>query len=435
MTLMNLRGLSCLAALALTAYACGGSSGSSGNPDGGSSSSSGGSSGGSGSGGSSGGSSSGGSSGSSSGSSSGGAANVAPLIVDSGPQGLGNSYNVPFVSVTLCVPGTTTCQTIDHVSVDTGSTGMRVLASVLTGVSLPAAKGSDGNPLAECYTFADGYVWGSVRNADVKIGGEIAANIPIEFIGDPALTNVPSDCASTGSAEDTLTTFGSNGLIGINQIIPDCGDYCAGSGTMAGYYSCTGGTCTDFAVPVANQISNPLAFLAEDNNGAILQFGSVPAAGAATLSGQLIFGIGTHSNNALGSAKVLTVDVNGNFTTTFNGTTLPTSFLDSGTTDYAFNDSSIPGCTTNQGWDCPTSPLNLMATNTGQNNVSTTVSFTVESADTLFTSNNTAFDDTATPGLDNMTFDWGFPFFIGRSVFVAFDGKSTPGGSGPYFAY
>ncbi len=415
---MNLRGLSCLAALAFSAYACGSTS-STNHPDGGSGSGSGGSS--------------GGSSGSSSGGSS--ASNVAPLIVDSGPAGAGGSANVPFVSVTLCVPGTSKCQTIDHVSVDTGSSGMRVLASVLTGVTLPQANGTNGNPLAECFTFADGYVWGSVRNADVKVGGEIAANIPIELIGDPGFATVPSDCSSTGPSEDTLMTFGSNGLLGINQIIPDCGDYCAGTGTMAGYYSCTGGTCTDFAVPVANQIANPLAFFAQDGNGAIMQFGSVPDTGAATLSGQLIFGIGTHSNNALGSAKVLTLDVNGNFSTSFNGATLPTSFTDSGTNTYSFNDSSIAACTTNQGFDCPTSPVSLMATNTGQNGTSSMVSFSVESADTLFATSNTAFNDLATPGIDNMTFDWGFPFFIGRSVFMAWDGKSAGGTTGPYVAY
>jgi hypothetical protein len=33
------------------------------------------------------------------------------------------------------------------------------------------------------------------------------------------------------------------------------------------------------------------------------------------------------------------------------------------------------------------------------------------------------------------SFIWGLSFFYGRSVFVAFNGKSTPGGTGPYYAY
>ena len=41
-----------------------------------------------------------------------------------------------------------------------------------------------------------------------------------------------------------------------------------------------------------------------DNNGVILELAAVNST-AATVSGSLIFGIGTQSNNALGSAAVL----------------------------------------------------------------------------------------------------------------------------------
>jgi len=67
--------------------------------------------------------------------------------------------------------------------------------------------------------------------------------------------------------------------------------------------------------------------------------------------------------------------------------------------------------------------------------VSSTVMFSVESTSTLF--NNASyyvFDDLAATGSSG-SFDWGFPFFIGRNVYVALDGASTPGGAGPYFAY
>jgi hypothetical protein len=456
---MNLR-TSLLAFIPIVAIGCGGGSGGNagsgtdgGSSSGGGSGSSGGSGGSSGGGsgsssgggsGSSSGGGSGGSSGGGSGSSSGGTptgGNVAPLIVDNGPTGGGGSIDVPFVTVTICVPGTSTCQTIDHVAVDTGSEGLRVVSSVLT-LSLPQAKATTGDSLAECQQFDIGFTWGSVRNADVKIAGEVAANIPINVLGDPGFTTIPSDCsAGGGQSMNTVMDLGGNGLIGINQIVPDCGTYCASPGPTAEYYSCaTSSTCADVEVAVAAQISNPIAFFSQDKNGAIMQFPTVPATGAASLAGSLVFGIGTQSNNALGSAKVLTLDEYGSFTTTFNGTSIPGSFVDSGTNSLSFNDSSIATCSGDTGWFCPTSPVTLMATNVGLNNVSSDVSFTVYDADTLFAANVSAVDDLAGPwgtvtANDPNAFDWGFPFFIGRNVYLALDGATTSGGAGPYVAY
>ena len=57
-------------------------------------------------------------------------ANVLPLTVDPGP---GNGVNHLFASVTICAPGSNiNCQTVDHVLVDTGSTGLRIMASALS---------------------------------------------------------------------------------------------------------------------------------------------------------------------------------------------------------------------------------------------------------------------------------------------------------------
>jgi hypothetical protein len=50
------------------------------------------------------------------------AQNSVTLTIDGGPPGIAPSYaDAAFASVTVCVPGTTNCQTIDHVLVDTGS--------------------------------------------------------------------------------------------------------------------------------------------------------------------------------------------------------------------------------------------------------------------------------------------------------------------------
>jgi len=51
----------------------------------------------------------------------------------------------------------------------------------------------------------------------------------------------------------------------------------------------------------------------------------------------------------------------------------------------------------------------------------------------LGNSNNAAVSDLTGPRPGN--FDFGLPFFFGRSVFVGINGKSTPAGTGPFIAY
>ncbi len=256
----------------------------------------------------------------------------------------------------------------------------------------------------------------------------------LQLIGDPAFATVPADCKATGTAEDTVADFGGNGIIGINQWINDCGSDCTKTGTP-GYYSCSGATCTGVAMPLANQLANPVTLFGADGNGAILQFPTVPDGGAATLSGTLTFGVGTQANNALGSAMVLTVDADGNLTTVYNSMPAMTeSFIDSGTNSLSFNDTGITQCKgEDAGFYCPAATAMKTATITGQNATSTMVSFSVANSDTLFGTNFSAFADLAGTG-DTKSFDWGFPFFIGRTVFVGFALPSSPGGNG-YVAY
>ncbi|MBV8260908.1 MAG: DUF3443 family protein, partial [Paraburkholderia sp.] len=161
------------------------------------------------------------------------AANTVSVTVDRGLTG--TLPNIPTVTLTICVPGTSTCQTVDHVQVDTASFGLRLLASALPTVlgSLPAAKASNGGTLAECAAFADGYTWGTVRPADVNLGGETASNIPIQVIGDLASNTVPQACAGFGVAQDTVQELGANGILGIGVAPYD---------NTSDYYSCPGNT-------------------------------------------------------------------------------------------------------------------------------------------------------------------------------------------------
>ncbi|HTS34128.1 MAG TPA: DUF3443 domain-containing protein [Candidatus Solibacter sp.] len=358
--------------------------------------------------------------------------NVAAIAVNAGPDG---SYvNGAFVSVTVCAPSSSTCQTVPDILVDTGSSGLRILSSALT-VSLPQQNGSSG-PVAECLPFVSGFTWGAVQTADVQIGSENASGVPIQVIGETTFP-VPNGCRSNGQSLDTLQALGANGLLGVGEFAADCGPACAatGGGNPGLYYQCPSAGCVVAAEAVADQVVNPVALFATDNNGVIVELPTVNGS-AGTLSGSLVFGIGTQSNNALGNATVYTVDDFGNFTTTYKGQNYPGSFIDSGSNGYFFLDSAttgIPNCTNATGFYCPTSTQNLTATNQGTNGASGTVNFSVGNAETLFLNlNDSVFGDLGGPGQD---FDWGLPFFYGRNVFVAIEGKSTPGGTGPYWAY
>ena len=363
--------------------------------------------------------------------------NVAPLVVDNGPPGA-QALNVLYTTITICIPGTTTCQTIDHIEVDTGSTGLRLISSALdSSLVLPQATATNGDPLSECYQYADGFNWGPVVTVDLQIGGETASAVPVQLAGGKS-GSIPSACSSAGTEEDTVASLGGNGIMGIGFQTADCGTACSNNTPRAGaYYSCSGATCTVTSVPNANQVQNPVALFAQDNNGVAIEIPDVDPGGAPTAAGSLIFGIGTEPNNDLGAAQVLTINTfNGYFTTTYGTQTLKSSFIDSGSVCYGFPDTTIPQCTGDEtGFYCPTSTLNLTATNTGVNQVSIVTPFNVANATTLWNSNNKAFDDLAITAFTPGYFDWGLSFFYGRTVFTAIEGASTPGGPGPYFAY
>jgi hypothetical protein len=376
------------------------------------------------------------------------AANVVTMSVDAGPAGVGanTTFNIPYISVTICVPGsTTTCQTIDHIEVDTGSYGLRVISSVLNPAifsGLPQEATSANVPIVECTQFGDGFSWGSMRLADISISGEKAASVPMQVMGDPNYPTIPTACSSTGAEEDTVANFGANGILGVGPFVQDCGTACTSSTQYGFYYACPtgGGTCSPTFVLLSQEAANPVASFTTDNNGVIVELPSVPDAGAITATGALVFGIGTEGNNALGSATVLTTDNTGEISITYNNVSYPTSFIDSGSNLNFIDPGSVTVCGTSPNQLlCPSTEISTSATPVGLNGTQSTVKFNIGDSTTLFNNNPsfTAFNNVAAPSSDPLkkTFDFGLPFFYGRNVFTAIQGMNTAGGMGPYFAY
>lgn len=367
-----------------------------------------------------------------------------------GPSTVNPYMNGAFVSVTICVPGSTSqCTTVPDVLLDTGSSGLRVLSSALSDLPLTNMT-SAGATIANCVQYVDlTYNWGAVARADVKLAGEVASSIPIQIIADPAskFPAAPSSCSNGGTPANTVDTMSANGILGVSSYIYDCGDACApGTTSNPGtYFACPGASCEVTTVSLASQLQNPVALFASDNNGISIFLPALPDTGLPSTTGTLTFGIGTQSDNGLGTAVVQTQNRYGSFTTVFDGASYPSSFIDSGSNAVYFLDSrttGLPGCSDGPGFYCPSATQYLSATNTGANNESNPVSFAVANADKL-PAPNWIFDDVAggssagppQSGLPSLYFDWGLPFFFSRTVYVAIEGRSTPGGTGPYWAY
>jgi len=377
--------------------------------------------------------------------------NVAALTVNSGPpelQSAGGALNTGFMSMSLCAPGTSTCQTVNFVAVDTGSSGIRILKSNLS-VSLPNETDSSGNTIAECNQFVDGFTWGPVQLADVTFPGtsETASSVPIQIVDDSnSFTGAPGSCTNGSAGSDNnIVGLGAYAILGIGNFRQDCGLACTltffgPSGNPGLYYTCPGGVCNPVAVSIAQQLQNPVAMFATDNNGSIIELPTVSTDGG-TVNGSVVFGIGTQTNNGLGNATMLTLDSNGLMTTLFGPaqTAYPGSFIDAGSNGIFFLDTAtngIPTCPTNPSLYCPSTTLNLQATNQGLNGTSSVVKFNIGNAETLPGSGAVSefggvFD------VPSPLFDFGLPFFYGRNVFTGIEGVSNgqPTDTGQFVAY
>jgi hypothetical protein len=207
-------------------------------------------------------------------------------------------------------------------------------------------------------------------------------------------------------------------------------------------------------VPTNDQSTNPIAaFSSSDTNGLVITLPAVAATGATTVSGTMSFGVGTQSDNAIASGATLyavdqcddlpTVTFNNvNYTDTFCNTGTGTSFggfLDTGSNGLFVSDATtlasfgISDCAANTngfGFYCvtggATSLSNIALTGNGSVG-SGKVTLSIENATTLVNTNNAVFNDLASDsgtGPSSDFFDFGVPFFLGRTVVIGITGPT-----------
>ncbi|MFL9914568.1 DUF3443 domain-containing protein [Paraburkholderia fungorum] len=367
--------------------------------------------------------------------------NTVPIRVDNSM----GSINMLYATITVCAPGTqgaSQCTTVDRMLVDTGSVGVRIMASALPTLrsqlltQVGAVDDVSGiAPIAECMPFGSGTTWGSVKRADVKIGSRTASNIPIQLVGDGAYV-IPSDCVAHGGPDlSTVEKLGANGILGIGYGTQDSKDALT-TALPGNYYYCTGANARfNTRMTASKEVINPVAAFSSDNNGTIIRLPKLPAGGQASVTGELIFGIGTQSNNALPSnVNVLALDEYGEFTTQYQGQAFNWSAIDSGTNGFAFQDDSIP---TTSGWYTPSVALSLAATMEATSGKGTPVNtpFTIDSAVRVLANGYAAYDNVGWYQSSSRMFMWGLPFFYGRSVYTTVGIGTIGKQSGPFVAF
>ncbi len=390
--------------------------------------------------------------------------NTTQILVDSGPEGsfaLG-AVNVPYVTITVCAPGSTTqCVSIDHVFLDTGSIGLRLLKSKVASLALPpvavpadTATSTPAGAALECYPFVLGAVWGPLASVDLQIAGERASSLAVQLIDDattPAYA-APADCiaASNGQLMNSAASLQANGILGVGMLAYDCGLSCVNgdySGGYTLYYACPASGCVPAAVPASLQIHNPVTYFPVDNNGTLITMPRLPELGAGIVTGRLVFGIGTQSNNQIPTtATTVFVDPNPAdssylyFSTQVASNAYPDSYIDSGSNAFFFDDAAVPkACQNTTGgtsnWYCPATVLQRTALITDTFGAQSSVAFEVASADALFSTSSLALNDLAGSfSTGSPSFVWGLPFFYGRTVYTSIWGQALSP-NGPWNAF
>jgi hypothetical protein len=183
-------------------------------------------------------------------------ANVLTITINPSSAAVCAFANEPCTQVTICQPGTSNCQTVTDLLVDTGSSGLRIFASAVT-ITLPSSNSG------ECMFFGGGTDWGRVHTVDVMLGGEPVVSVPIQVI-DPTFAGQYTSAGQPASnicgvavVDSSPSQAGFNGILGIGLFPFDGG----------AYYNCASLPCAAIAVSASQQVQNPVGLLPVDNNG------------------------------------------------------------------------------------------------------------------------------------------------------------------------
>ena len=351
--------------------------------------------------------------------------NSFPVVVTT--FGSNGAPNVPMISATLCVPGTTNCTVVSNLLMDSGSEGLRVFATALPGSfvnSLPKTG------FGECVFFAGNSVmWGPEANVTVEMGEETSGTVPMQIVqqsygdnGTTCMNDTIQEEKQMGIYDASNPPFfdpGSdyNGILGVSFMVQDCGSFCVGSTNSNNgvYFTCSGSTCSGAAANLNQQVSNPIAFMPIDNNGLTVQLPSVSSMSTSAVVGTAFLGVGTQSNNMPGAAKVFTADTNasdncyGNQQTTWAGST-NCAYMDTGSSCFFFPNQTTNAIAVDSSENyAPSSPMTLSATLIGMNGVSATESFVIASPDAA-TASTSVIPDSGSEEPAGQPFDWGLPF-------------------------
>lgn len=355
----------------------------------------------------------------------------------------------PVVTVTVCLPGTQSCQTIPNVMLDSGSDGLRVFATGLP-TGLPAVQNAGGDhKVALCSVLGGGKAtWGPIVYADVILGGERALKVPIQAM-DSTFPGLPDGCQNL--ATDRASMSGLNGILGVGTgLRPQAQRRPKGNG----FFSCQGSHCTpcdgllDWGKCVGNFPAppsdfNPIHFLTVDNNGWILQLPTPAVDGSDSLTGTLILGLGTQKNNLPPpELQKFPIDAEGFFPVEFRGQ-IYKGVLDTGTAFWVFPQelTDVAHCKGHgrvAQFYCPPSPVDYQIVLLNRSTQkSAAISFQIINA-TLLKHSGAANNIGLSLGEESFAqgiFLLGAPFFMGRTIYYGLIGAQTPLGPGPFNAF